>query len=113
MDNSSAIVEVRDELRQVNHWLKILATPLVSEKLRSVLKRDDEWRVYQASDGSAREQVAKAASVSHGTVSNYWKLWAKSGIVRETETKGRYQKLFDIDEFLAGGTDGGDARNGA
>ena len=113
MDQTALLEEIRDELRQANRWLRILATPLISEKLRAILKKDDEWRVYRASDGRAREQVAHSSAVSHGTVSNYWKAWASLGIVEETEVKGRFRKVFHVDGFVSGDDNGRNTGNGA
>lgn len=109
MDQAALLEEIRDELRQANRWLRILATPLIAERLKTILSKEDEWQVYRASDGRAREQVAQSSGVSHQTVSNYWKAWAPLRIVEETETKGRFRRVFDVDQFVAGGENGGDA----
>jgi CRP-like cAMP-binding protein len=90
--------EIRQELREANRWLQMLAAQEVRGRLEPVLAAGQERRVYQASDGSAREVVAKAAGVSHGTVSNYWRKWEMLRIVEETETRGRYRRLFDLRE---------------
>lgn len=113
MTTPDMLTEIRDAIRESNRWLRILATPLVSQRLKAILRKDDEWRVYGASDGRAREQVAESSGVSHGTVSNYWKAWAPLGIVEETETKGRYRKAFDVDQFVSGEDSDRNARNGA
>jgi len=110
MDENETLVAIRDELVATNRWLRILATPLVAERLGRVLKKDEEWRVYRESDGRPREQVADSAGVSHGTVSNYWKAWEPLEILETTETKGRYRHRYDVDSILVEGrANGGNA----
>lgn len=110
MTEIEVLAEIRDALQENTRLLRILASPLVEEKLQRVIHKDEEWRVYCASDGSSSHAVAKSSSVSHQTVSNYWKAWAPLHILEETDTKGRYRHRYNVDGIvLEGITNGGNA----
>ena len=109
MNDSDVLVEIRDALKENNRLLQILTSPLLTEELRKVLHKDEEWRVYRASDGSPRKVVGEKAGVSHTTVSNYWKVWAPLGILEKTETEGRYRHRYDVVDIALGGSNGGNS----
>lgn len=92
---------IEELLEEVVRWLRIGAAPTVRGWLEQVLTTTDERLVYQASSGGSQEEVAKAAGVSHGTVSNYWTRWrsASPSILREGVRKGRYVRLYDLSEI--------------
>lgn len=87
-------------LEEVVRWLRVGAAPTVRGWLEPLLTTTDARKVYQASTGVTREEVAKEAGVSHGTVSNYWNRWrtALPPIVTESDRKGRYVRLYDLPE---------------
>ena len=109
MTESELLTEIRDALRENNRLLRVIASPLVEEKLQKVLHKDEERRVYRASDGSPRKVVGQKAGVSHTTVSNYWKLWEPLGILEKTETAGRYRHRYDVVDIALGGSNGGNS----
>jgi hypothetical protein len=88
-------------LEEIVRWLRVLAGPTVRSWLEPVLTTTEERRVYQASTGLARGEVARSAGVSHQTVSNYWNRWksANPPIIKETERRGRYARLYDLAEL--------------
>jgi len=88
-------------LEEAVRWLRIVAAPTVRGWLEPILTTTEGRKVYQASTGVPREEVGKAAGVSHGTVSNYWNRWrvANPPIIRETTRKGRYERLYDLSEL--------------
>ena len=92
----TSLDEVLDAIRESNKWLRVLAQPVLSEALRIALKKPEERRVYQASDGRQVREVSQSSGVSFGTVVNYWKRWAKLGLVQETEVSGRFERLVDL-----------------
>ena len=89
-------VELLKAVRESNKWLRILALPALKTGLEAALKKPEERRVYQASDGRTIREVHEAAGVSYGTVVNYWRRWAKTGLVQETNVSGRYERLVDL-----------------
>ena len=110
MNDTETLVEIRDALLENNRLLRILASPLIAERLRMVLHKDEEWSVYRESDGSPRDVVAERSGVSRGTVSKYWKAWLPLDILDETETSGRYRHRYEVDSIvLEGSHNGGNA----
>jgi hypothetical protein len=89
-------------LEQAIAWLRVLAAPAVKSWVEPILTTTDERKVYQASVGVPREKVAEVSGVSKQTVSNYWSRWktANPAIISETTIKGRYQRLYDLDELM-------------
>ena len=89
-------------LEQAITWLRVLAAPTVKSWVAPVLVTTEERKVYQASIGVPRERVAEVSGVSKQTVSNYWSRWkaASPAIIVETAIKGRYQRLYDLDELM-------------
>jgi DNA-binding PadR family transcriptional regulator len=70
--------------------------------LTSLLKSDAEKLAYEHSDGKTSREVATIVGVSHGTIANYWKKWARYGIVTEISSKGggtRYRRIFSLQDF--------------
>jgi len=78
--------------------LRMLAWPALSDALRNALRTAEEVRVYRESDGRASRDVAAAAGVSHTTVHNYWRRWARAGLVEAAGAEGRYRHLVDPDD---------------
>ena len=100
--SESELVVLKDLLaatREGNKWLKVLALPALKVSLQGALKKPEERRVYQVSDGRTVREVHEAAGVSFGTVVNYWKRWAKAGLVQETSVDGRYERLIDLTDI--------------
>jgi hypothetical protein len=98
--------QVLDEIREANRWLRVLAAPLLRERLEEQLRTATERKIYQASVGGGGREVGRAAGVSQPTVSAAWRRWASAGIVAPTDTPGRYQRLVDL-ESLGIEVDGG------
>jgi hypothetical protein len=89
------IREIIAAQRETNRWLRMLAWPALSEALRAALRTSEEMRVYRESDGRGLRDVGAAAGVSHTTVHNYWRRWARAGLVEPTGVEGRYRHLVD------------------
>src|SRR3954452_21736027 len=98
-DKEATLRDVLSAIDESNRWLRVLPLPSLRASLTEALKKPDERRVYQESDGRSVREGHEAAGVGFGTVVNYWKRWAKAGLVRETKTKGRYEKLVDLGDI--------------
>jgi hypothetical protein len=90
--------EVLAGIRESNRWLRVLAQPVLAQALRAALRKPEERRVYQESDGRQVREVSASAGVSYGTVVNYWKRWAKLGLVEETSVQGRFARIVDLED---------------
>ena len=81
----------------------ILALPQVLSTIQESITSDSQKLVYNLSDGenSARDVAkavkAKGGSISHMTVTTYWKKWYLNGIVIPSIRSGRYEKIIDIE----------------
>lgn len=91
---------MNEEFREFLQIYKLVNRQKVIEFLISELQNEKMRKVYELSDGeNPARAIGEAAGVSHVSVTNYWKQWAKSGIVEEAETKGRYKAIFDLDTY--------------
>ena len=87
------------ELQEMNRWLRVLAVPVLRERLTEELKSKSDRDIYQASTGGSVRDVAKASGVAASTVSKAWNRWSGAGIVAPTDTTGRVQRLIDLDSI--------------
>jgi hypothetical protein len=93
------MIELLEELVK---WTKVTSIPNVKKILTAILVKPEEKIAYQASDGKKTiKQVAKRANVATGTVSGWWKKWAKVGIVEAFSVAGgtRAKRVFSLDDF--------------
>lgn len=92
--------ETLDVLKQIERWLKVTSIPKVKVILEDALRTPEEKKVYHYSDGRNQTEIAELVKVSQPTVSNYWKKWAKLGIVQQSNTyKTRWIKSFLLEDF--------------
>lgn len=97
MPDESAIV-----LREILKWIRFSGMKEASNVLRTTLDSAQKRRIYQLSDGEkSSRDISKASNVSYKTVQNYWRLWAKTGIVEPIKagTGDRYRHVFDLEEL--------------
>ena len=84
-------------------WQRFQSMQKARDILSELLKTDNEKLIYSNSDGQkTSREIAEIVGVSHVTVTNYWKKWARYGIVKEQGTRGggtRYQGIFSITDF--------------
>ena len=83
---------------ETNRWLRIMALPVLREKLEAELDKPELRRIYQQSDGRPIRDVGKAAGVSHTTVQRHWQAWAAQALMEPTGVSGRYRKIIDLKE---------------
>jgi len=89
-------------LREILKWIRFAGMKEVSNVLSTTLDSPQKRRIYQMSDGdNSSRDIAKAADVSDGTVRNYWRAWAKAGIMEPIKagTGDRYKRTFDLEEL--------------
>lgn len=91
-------------LEEILKWLRFEGAQRAKVTLNELLKTDAERLIYENSDGRTSREIAEIAGVSHGTVTNYWKRWAKYGMVEEVRARGgtRYKKIFSLSDFGIG-----------
>ena len=94
-----ALGEVVAELQEANRWLRVLAEPVLRERLLSHLKEGSDRKVYQASTGVGTRDVEKATGVSKSAVATMWVRWVAAGIMKPTGTVGRYERVVSLSEF--------------
>ena len=88
-------------LEELLKWTKLLGIEKAQNALTSLLKSDAEKLAYEQSDGKTSREVSTIVGVSHATIANYWKKWARYGIVTEVSAKGgtRYKRIFSLQDF--------------
>jgi hypothetical protein len=98
----TTLASVEAQLKEANFWLRILAEPVLTDRLRKMIRTRNDRAIYQASLGGSTREVGKAAGVHHSTVESAWERWAAGGIVRVGNTPGRYVRLVDLDTVGVG-----------
>lgn len=89
-------------LKEILKWLKFAGMQGVKDALISTLNTDEKKQVYQLSDGKyTNAQINKLTGVSAGSISGYWKKWAKLGLGEKSSVMGgdRFVKSFDLEDF--------------
>jgi len=88
-------------LEEILKWTRLEGVQRAKTTLTELLKTHAEKLVYEYSDGRTSRQIADIVGVSHATVTNYWKKWARYGIVKEVGARGgtRYQRVFSLSDF--------------
>ena len=94
--------EIIQLLRELVRWTRFQGMLKVKEILLDTLKSDEEKLVYHYSDGRGSQEVADLAGFkSHKTVLDYWKKWAKLGLMEPIRVRGgiRYRRAFSLPDF--------------
>lgn len=88
-------------LEEILKWVKFFGWGKVKDVLKDTLKKKKHKLAYHYSDGRSTREVSEKLDVSHVTISNWWKKWAKIGIVESVAARRgtRYQKIFPLEEF--------------
>jgi len=97
--------EQTELLREILKWTRFTAMKEVKDTLSAALDTPQKKQIYQLSDGEKSGiEISKAVGTSHTTVHNYWKAWAKVGIVEPLRARGgdRYKRSFDLEDFGIG-----------
>lgn len=89
-------------LRDILKWVRFTGMKEVKSVLVATLDTNPKKIIYQLSDGEkGSREIAKAAGVSDWTVRDYWKKWAKFGIVEALRAGSgeRYKHSFNLESF--------------
>jgi len=89
-------------LEEILKWTKLQGLEKAQLALTTLLKNDAEKLAYENSDGRTSREISAVVGVSHATIANYWKKWARYGIVAEMSSRGggmRYKKIFSLQDF--------------
>jgi Fic family protein len=89
-------------LEEILKWQKLQGLEKAQSAIKTLLTNDVEKLAYEFSDGKTSREVSAVVGVSHVTIANYWKKWAKYGIVTEIKAQGggtRYRKIFSLSDF--------------
>lgn len=90
-------------LCNILRWARVAAISLIASRIDQELALEPQkLLVYHLSDGenSSRDIASIVKSVSHMTVTNYWKNWARIGIVEPSPSrKGRWRKIIELEEL--------------
>jgi hypothetical protein len=101
-DKQDRMIEILEETLK---WIRVTSIPNVKKLLLDILPNDKERMAYHFSDGKHNgQEVATFAGVATGTISNWWKLWVRSGIAESVSVKGgeRARRLFSLEDFGIG-----------
>lgn len=92
------IIELLEEILK---WVRLEGAPRAKDTLTGLLETDLEKLVYETSNGRTSREIAKIVGTSHVTVINYWRKWARYGIVKEKGSRGgtRFVKVFSLADF--------------
>ncbi len=89
-DEKDLLAEILSVQREILIWGRFEGMQRLKPVLESLLKTDQEKRVYELSIGEyTSPQIGKAVGVTDQTVRNYWKKWARAGVVRPSEKAGK------------------------
>jgi DNA-binding CsgD family transcriptional regulator len=88
-------------LEEILKWTRLEGVQRAKATLTELLKKESEKLVYEWSDGRTSREIAEIVGVSHGTVTNYWKKWARYGIVDEVRSRGgtRFKRIFPLSDL--------------
>jgi hypothetical protein len=110
MDDSKGLDEIRGLLQELVKltletvkWTKVTSFSAVRIILENTLKEDNEKLAYDLTEpGTTAEEIAKVVepfgAVTARTIQNWWKKWARLGLITEHTPKQR-AKNFSLDDF--------------
>ena len=96
-DDMKKLLDLVEELVK---WKRFEVAQLAKKTLKEVFRNDSEKLVYHFSDGKTSREIAGLSGVSDFSVRHYWKKWNVEGlIVPSHKQKGRYERVFSLDDF--------------
>ena len=99
-DDMKKLLDLVEELVK---WKRFEVAQLAKKTLKEVFRNDSEKLVYHFSDGKTTVEIANLSGVSDFSVRQYWKKWNAEGlIVPSHKQKGRYERVFSLDDFGIG-----------
>ncbi len=99
--SSSLDEQAIDLLRELVSVYKLVNKPIVVQRLEEELSDPKQKLIYELSNGerSTREIAEIVGKISHSTIANYWKQWAKKGVMIPAEREGRHKYAVDLKEY--------------
>lgn len=89
-DEKDLLAEILSVQRELLMWSRFEGMQRLKPVLESLLKTDQEKKVYELSTGEYTSvQIGKAVGVTDQTIRNYWKKWARAGVVKPSEKTGK------------------------
>ena len=89
-DEKLLLADILSVQRELLTWTRFEAIQKLKDVLGSLLKTEKEKKIYELSAGEyTSTQIAKAVGVTDQTIRNYWKKWARAGVVRPSEKTGK------------------------
>jgi hypothetical protein len=95
--------EIASLLRELVAWTRVTAYSTVKQMLETTLDTDEKRLVYHLTNGQRSvKEIQKLTSVNVRFISEWGQEWETIGIAeqsRESNIKGRRQKVFDLAAF--------------
>lgn len=91
-----------EKIDEILRLLRFMNAPIIYERLEKNLDSDDKLIAYHMSNGeNGSIAIAEHTSVSHVTITNWWKKWYQLGIAEAVSAPGgrRAKKVFDLEKF--------------
>lgn len=89
-DEKVLLAELLSVQRELLTWTRFEGMQKLKIVLEMLLKTDKERKIYELSTGEyTSTQIGKAVGVTDQTVRNYWKKWARAGVVKASEKIGK------------------------
>lgn len=86
-------------LKEMLKWSKFEGMEKVRTVMDLELDNDIKILIYHLSDGESSPKIAKKIKLDPSTIRDYWKRWAKRGIMEiHPDYKRRYRKVFSLGE---------------
>lgn len=100
MTSEDKLDKILDRLTEISKWTKLQGLEKFSQIAPSVLKSNEEKIVFELSNGiHSANEISSQSGIAKSTITNYWRKWAKSGIVEEsTKFTGRMKHLVSLEE---------------
>ncbi|WP_428325776.1 hypothetical protein [Nitrosopumilus sp.] len=92
--------KILDRLNEISKWTKLQGLEKFSQIVPSILKSDEEKIAFELSNGiRSASEISTQSGIPKSTITAYWRKWAKSGIVEESEKfVGRMKHLVSLEE---------------
>ena len=100
MTSEDKLDKILDRLTEISKWTKLQGLEKFSQIALSVLKSNEEKIAFELSNGiRSANEISSQSGIAKSTITNYWRKWAKSGIVEESEKfSGRMKHIVSLEE---------------
>ncbi|QLH11266.1 hypothetical protein [Nitrosarchaeum sp. AC2] len=100
-DVVAALQKNQETLEEIKVWAKINGVEKVQEILKKTLDSPEKITIYHLSDGRTVRDIIAVSGGSTATVSNYWSIWNRLGLMKSIPvSRGeRFIKSFDLESY--------------